>query len=459
MATTSCSIAHRSWAIAICIRQNFQIITRKKSRTCGKPHLSHREAPNVLPNKENDAVTRLNIPRALCGSVRAADTPEALFRNLQAAITGRFAEQGEHITNIAAALETINSRVGAGALGLSGASLLPVDAEYTQTFASYFRSGAGENFLREANASGERATVHAAMSVGSASDGGYLAPVEWDRRLQERQRATSPMRRLALVRPTTVGAYTTLWNLDTWGSGWVGETAVRPLTTSTGLAPVTFASGEIYAQPAATQRLLEDSALSIDAWLIESVDREFNKQEGIAFISGDGTNKPAGLLTYATGGTNAALHPGGAIQVVSGPLNFDQLTDFTFSLDAPYRANATWMMSSLTAAIISKLKDSAGNYYWRESLILGQPATLLGRPVEIDEGMPSPTVGNLCIAFGDFQQGYVINDRIGTRVLRDPYTNKPYVNFYVTKRVGGGVLDPFAIRLLKLTATPGSSNG
>jgi HK97 family phage major capsid protein len=267
------------------------------------------------------------------------------------------------------------------------------------------------------------------------------------------------MRRLALVRPTTVGAYTTLWNLDTWGSGWVGETAVRPLTTSTGLAPVTFASGEIYAQPAATQRLLDDSALNVDQWLVESVEREFNKQEGIAFLSGDGVNKPAGLLTYATGGTNAATHPGGAVQIISAAISVDTLTDFTYALDAPYRQNATWLMSSLTAAIIAKQKDADGNLIWRESLIVGQPSTLLGRPVEIDEAMPSPTIGNLAIAFGDFQQGYVINDRIGTRVLRDPYTNKPYVNFYITKRVGGGVLDPFAIRLLKLTATPGIGNG
>jgi HK97 family phage major capsid protein len=109
-------------------------------------------------------------------------------------------------------------------------------------------------------------------------------------------------------------------------------------------------------------------------------------------------------------------------------------------------------MSSLTAAFIAKLKDADGRPVWRESLIVGQPATLLGRPVEIDEGMPGPIAGNLAIAFGDFKAGYLINDRLGTRILRDPYTNKPYVNFYVTKRVGAGLLDPFAIRLLKVAA-------
>jgi HK97 family phage major capsid protein len=123
-----------------------------------------------------------------------------------------------------------------------------------------------------------------------------------------------------------------------------------------------------------------------------------------------------------------------------------------FKLGSPYRANATWLMSGLTAALLAKLKDANGNLIWRESLIVGQPSTLFGRPVEIDEGMPAPGASAMPIAFGDFAQGYLINDRIGTRVLRDPYTNKPFVMFYVTRRVGGGVLDPNAIKVLKMPA-------
>jgi len=190
----------------------------------------------------------------------------------------------------------------------------------------------------------------------------------------------------------------------------------------------------------------------VESWLKNSVREEFNRQEGIAFIAGDGTNKPAGLLTFAEGGVNAASHPAGALDVTEAAITVDGLIDFMYGLPAPYRQNATWLMNSLTAAVLTKLKDADGNLIWRESLIVGQPSTLLGRPVEIDEAMPAPTAGLMPIAFGDFKAGYLINDRIGTRVLRDPYTNKPYVMFYVTKRVGGGVLDPTAIRVLKVPA-------
>ncbi len=375
--------------------------------------------------------------------------PEALFRDLNTAVTAHINRHGEQMENLEAAVNAIQQQVNGGAGGGSS-HIMPVEPDYTRAFASYFRKGNGEDVLKAANASGERATVHAAMSVGDNSSGGYLAPVEWDRGLLERQRATSPLRRLASVQTTSVGAFTTMWNNDAWGSGWVGEVAGRPITTTASLAPITFESGEIYAMPTATQRILDDAAINVESWLTQSVEREFNRQESIAFLSGDGVNKPSGLLTYAVGGSKANAHPGGPVAVLEGAIDFDALTDLLYGLAAPYRQNATWLMSSLTAAYLAKRKDADGNPLWRQSLIVGQPATLLGRPVEIDEGMPGPIAGNLAIAFGDFKAGYLINDRLGTRILRDPYTNKPYVNFYVTKRVGAGLLDPFAIRLLKV---------
>lgn len=379
-----------------------------------------------------------------------SDDPAVLFRELRAAVDTNLNRNNDAVRNLEAALQDIQAQVNGGVITGGGSHILPVDPDYTSAFASYFRKGGSEDALKAANAVGDRALVQAAMSAGDNSSGGYLAPVEWDRKLQERQRATSPMRRLATVQSTTVGAFSTLWNSDTWGSGWVGETAVRPLTTSATLAPVNFAAGEIYAQPSVTQRLLDDAAINIDNWLVQSVEREFNRQESIAFLSGDGSNKPAGFLTFATGGSNAASHPGGPLQVTTAAITFDTLSDFLFSLDAPYHQNATWLMSSLSAAFIARLKDGDGRPIWRESVLVGQPATLFGRPVEIDEGMPAPTAGNIAVAFGDFKAGYLINDRVGSRILRDPYTNKPYINFYVTKRVGGGVLDPNAIRLLKV---------
>lgn len=400
-------------------------------------------------------------PRAIVGGLRGIRA-EGNAATIIAQLTKAF---GDFKADHNAAIAELNERIAVGNLGAAAAGAFrPDDPDYSAAFASYFRNGgdALEAQIREMNATGRRAQIQAAMSVGTADSGGYLAPTEWDRRISQAQVATSPMRRLATVQSTTVGAYTTLWNDNVWGSGWVGETAARPETTTPGLDPVTFAAGEIYANPAITQRLLDDADFDIEQWLADQVEAEFNKQEGIAFLSGNGTNKPRGLLTYVSGGASTGVHPGGDLTVVvSGHATLlgadtsaalDTLIGFAYGLPAPYRQNATWLMNSNTAATLAKFKDADGNLIYRESLIVGQPATLLGRPVEFDEGMPSIGAGNVPIAFGDFKAGYLINDRTGSRILRDPYTTKPYVSFYVTKRVGAGVADPNAIRLLKIAA-------
>ena len=405
------------------------------------------------------SVLPVALLRTVHPTIRAdGNDPRSLFNDLSRAVAGlrsnienEIAADRRDIENLSSALEAIQQQVGGGITPTDG-FIGAMEPDYTRAFASYARTGDGVDALKAANAAGDRATVHAAMSVGSNTDGGFLAPVEWDRKLHERQRATSPMRRLATVQVTSVGAFTSLWSNDAWGTGWVGETAVRPATTTPALAPIPFAAGEIYANAAATQRLLDDAAMNVDNWLVNSLEREFNRQENIAFLAGDGVNKPHGLLTYAPGEVNEATHPGGSLTVAEAPISYDGLVDFSYGLDAPYRQNATWLMSSLTAASIAKLKDGSDRPIWRDGLMVGQPSTLLGRPVEIDEGMPPPVAGNISIAFGDFRAGYLINDRLGTRILRDPYTNKPYVMFYATKRVGAGVLDPHAIRLLQVPA-------
>ena len=262
------------------------------------------------------------------------------------------------------------------------------------------------------------------------------------------------MRQIANVQVTTVGAYSTVWSDGQWGSGWVGETAPRPNTTNPQLSQIVFKSGEIYANPSITQTLIDDAGFNIERWLADEVAATFALQEGAAFISGDGVNKPAGLLGYAPGG--AFAHPGGAIPVVNSGqaanLTADALHDVVYALAAPYRANATWIMNSTTLARVRKFKDTGGQYLWQPSLDKGQPPTILGYPVVADENMPDVAENSLPIAFGDFRRGYVVNDRAGVRVLRDPYTSKPFVSFYTTKRVGGGVLDPRALRFLKVAA-------
>lgn len=396
------------------------------------------------------------FPRALVGAVRA-ETPDQIAAQIRATL-------GDMNTNIRARIdgveETVQNVIGIlnGMEGITGpantgSAIIPVDSEYTRLFASFVRRGDGEAQITEMQGAGERAAIQAALSVGSDTNGGYLAPVEWDRQISKAQVATSPMRRLAKVVTTSVGAFSTLWESGNPGSGWVGETAARPETTTPTFSPITFTAGEIYANPAATQRILDDAAIDIGQWLVDVLRVEFNRQENIAFLSGDGVNKPAGLLTFVTGGANADAHPGGNLTVVEQAIAVDALIDFMYGLGAPYRQNATWLMSSLTAAALTRMKDSDGNLLWRESLIVGQPATLLGRPVEIDEGMPGPDAGNIAIAFGDFNAGYLVNDRTSSlRLLRDPYTNKPFVHFYTSKRVGGGVLDPNAVRLLRIPA-------
>lgn len=393
------------------------------------------------------------------GLIRASgdeNPTHGMIREIRAAVENFKASYGGRMDEIEASLDQMCRDQTLARLGASSSSI-GVDREYTTAFASYFRKGAADDEvkIKEANASGDRASIQASMSIGDNSSGGYLAPVEWDRTISKAQAATSPMRRLATVQATAVGAYVVLWNNEQWGSGWVGETAGRPATTTTQLTPIEFPTGEIYAMPAITQRLLDDAQLDLEKWLADEIDGEFNRQESIAFLSGDGINKPMGLLQYVPGGAAADRHPGGTLGIspsgTSGAIaTADALIDFSYALAAPYRQNATWLMNSQTAAFLAKMKDGQGNLIWRESLIAGQPSTLLGRPVEIDEGMPSIAPGNLPIAFGDFAAGYLINDRIGTRVLRDPYTNKPFVLFYVTKRVGGGVRDPQAIRLMKI---------
>lgn len=396
-------------------------------------------------------------PRALTrDQVRANQADPATVINEMSATVKSFIERNDkRVGDLEAHFDKHLKSEAALRLG-GGSSAMPEDPEYSRTFASFIRNGQEEEALKRLNAEGYRSQIKAAMSVNTPGDGGYLAPVEWDRMVRKAQQDVSPMRRLAMVVTTGVGGYSTVWSDNAWGSGWVGETAARPETTTPGLDTLVFASGEIYANAAITQRLLDDSALDIESWLSSEIADEFGRQEGVAFLSGDGVNKPQGLLTYVPGGTGANAHPGGTLAIVNSgsasDITSDGLVDFAYSLPAPYRQGASWLMNSTTAAVIAKLKDGDGNYLWRESYRQGEPSTLLGYPVAIDEGMPAIAADATPIAFGNFSRGYVINDRLGIRTLRDPYTNKPFVNFYTTKRVGAGVLDPNAIRLLKISA-------
>lgn len=314
----------------------------------------------------------------------------------------------------------------------AGSEMSPEAAEHKAAFDAYVRRG-DEAGLRELEAK--------AMSAGSGADGGYLVPDETDTEIGRRVSVVSPMRALSTVRTVSTAVLKKPFATTGLATGWVAETAARPQTNAPQLAELSFPTMELYAMPAATQALLDDAAVDIEAWIAGEVDIVFAEQEGDAFIRGDGINKPKGFLDYAavadsawTWGSLGYIATGAAGAWKSaGPS--DTLVDAVYSLKAGHRQNGTFMLNRKVQADIRKFKDADGNYMWRPPASAGQPATLMGFPVAEAEEMPDVAAGSLSIAFGDFRSGYLVVDRAGVRILRDPYSAKPYVLFYTTKRV------------------------
>ena len=347
---------------------------------------------------------------------------------------------GEMQASFQKAIDDLTAKQAAAANGGSVLGDIKGDPEYIAAFKAHMRKG----------------SVEASMSKGTAEDGGYLAPIEWDRTITNKLKVISPIRANAQVQSISGAGFIKLFSDRNFGSGWVGETASRPATSTGQLKPLTFTPGEIYANPALTQGLLDDAAIDLEQWLSGEVDTEFARQEGIAFVSGDGVNKPFGILTYVTGAANETKHPWGAIQVVNSgaadKLTSDGFIDLFYSLPAEFRTNAKLYTNRLSQGAMRKLKDGQGNYLWQPSFAAGQPATLGGEPIVEIADMPNVGANNIAALYGDMAATYLVIDRIGIRVLRDPFTNKPYVHFYTTKRVGGGVQNPDTMRALKIAA-------
>ncbi|RAN31752.1 phage major capsid protein [Hyphomonas pacifica] len=301
------------------------------------------------------------------------------------------------------------------------------------------RSDAWARYLRSGDDSGLARLDVKALNTGTDEQGGYIAPPELDRLIESRLMAASPMRQIATVRQTSAGVYRKPVGLGAAAS-WVGEQATRTETAHSGLSLLEFPAGELYAMPAATQTLLEDSYADIDAWLADEVEAAFAAQESAAFVSGDGSGKPRGFLDYDIVADTS--HVWGKIGSVAGDFGAanaaDQLIDLIYTPQAHFRTNGRFVMNRRTVASVRKLKDGDGRYLWQPGTG-GEAATILGYPVTEVEDMPDIGTGNAAIAFGDFRRFYLIADRQGARVLRDPYSAKPYVLFYTTKRVGGGV--------------------
>ena len=316
-----------------------------------------------------------------------------------------------------------------------------------------------EAYVRNGETGGLRALEMKAMSEGSNTDGGYLVPVEVEQAIGQRLSVISPIRGLASVRTISSNVYKKPFMTTGPAVGWVGETDGRTQTSSPVLDELSFPAMELYAMPAATAVLLEDSAVNLDQWIAQEVEQVFAAQEGTAFVSGDGSNKPKGFLSYTTV-ADASWSWGNIGYVASGAAGAfpssnpsDVLVDFIYAVKAPYRQNANFVMNRKTQGAIRKFKDTTGNYLWQPPAVAGGRASLMGFPVIESEDMPDIAANSLSLAFGDFNSGYLVVDRAGVSVLRDPYTAKPYVLFYTTKRVGGGVQNFEAIKLMKFAVS------
>ncbi|MDR6952716.1 HK97 family phage major capsid protein [Ancylobacter sp. 3268] len=337
--------------------------------------------------------------------------------------------------------------------GLSGR------ADPVADLAAREHKAAFDAYVRHGEAAGLKRIEAKAMSAGVAADGGYVVPSETEREIGKRLAALSPIRAIADVRTISAGTYKKPFMTSGPAVGWVAETAARAQTASPVLDELSFPAMELYAMPVATQTLLDDAAVNIDEWLAIEVEAAFASQEGTAFVTGDGVGKPKGFLSYASVAESAWAWGSLGFVATGTAGDFpsanpsDPLVDLVYALKAGYRQNGSFVMSRRTQGAVRKLKDENGHYLWAPSAGPGQPPSLLGFPVHEAEEMPNIGAGSLSVAFGDFRRGYLVVDRAGVRVLRDPYSAKPYVLFYTTKRVGGGVQDFDAIKLLKFSAS------
>jgi len=365
------------------------------------------------------------------------------FSNFQADIKERLTKQEERMTMIDR--KNMMSRRPV----LSQAA--EVEAPHKKAFAAYLRSG-DDDGLRGL------AMEEKALSTAVAADGGYLVDPQTADRVAGVLRNASSIRAVANVVQVEATAYDVLIDHSDIGAGWASETAAAGETGTPQVERITIPLHELSALPKASQRLLDDSAFSVEDWLAERIADKFARAEGGAFISGDGIDKPKGFLTYVSAENGTEVW-GELVHILTGAdgdfaaVNpADAIVDLVYALGARYRANASFVMNSKTAGAVRKMKDADGRFLWSDGLSAGEPARLMGYAVLISEDMPDIASGAKAIAFGDFNAGYTIAERPDLRILRDPFSAKPHVLFYATKRVGGDVSDFNAIKVLKFAA-------
>jgi HK97 family phage major capsid protein len=322
------------------------------------------------------------------------------------------------------------------------------EAPHKKAFAAYLRSGDDDGF-RHLGLEGK------ALSTQVAADGGYLVDPQTAAEIVGVLRSSASIRTIANVVTVEATAFDVLVDHTDVGAGWASETGAASETGTPQVDRISIPLHELSAMPKASQRLLDDSAFDVEGWLAQRIADKFSRAEAAAFVSGDGDEKPTGFLSYpkvdndvwAWG--NLGYVPTGEDGDFSASDPADAIVDLVYALGARYRANASFVMNSKTAGAVRKMKDADGRFLWSDGLAAGEPARLMGYPVLIAEDMPDIAPGAFALAFGDFRAGYTVAERPDLRILRDPFSAKPYVLFYATKRIGGDVSDFAAIKLLK----------
>ncbi|MEL7090635.1 MAG: phage major capsid protein [Pseudomonadota bacterium] len=358
------------------------------------------------------------------------------FKGFEAELQTRLQQTEERLTMLDRKTMT------AARTPLAGAA--DFEAPHQKAFNAYLRSGEDDG-LRGLEIEGK------SMSTAVNSDGGYLVDPATSETVKSVLNSTASIRSIASVVNVEATSYDVLIDHGDVGTGWATEAGSVTESATPSIDRITIPLHELSALPKASQRLLDDSAFDIEGWLAGRVADKFARAEAAAFISGDGVDKPRGFLTHTmvADGSWTWGNLGYVASGVDGDVTADSIVDVVYALGAEYRANATFVMSSKTASNVRKLRDNDGRFLWTDGLAAGQPATLMGFPVLIAEDMPEPASGSDSIAFGDFGAGYTVAERPDLRVLRDPFSAKPHVLFYATKRVGGDVSDFAAIKILK----------
>lgn len=325
-------------------------------------------------------------------------------------------------------------------------------APHQKAFDAYLRSG-DDDALRGLALDGK------AMSTAVSAEGGYLVDPQTSETVQNVLNSQASLRSVAQTVAVEATSYDVLVDHSEVGTGWASETANLTETETPQIDRISIPLHELAALPKISQRLLDDSAFDIEGWLAERIADKFARSEASAFVSGDGVDKPKGFLTHPAVDNDVwvwgnlgyvVTGQAGAFNVVSPA---DAIIDLVYSVGSRYRANASFVMNSKTAGVVRKIKDADGRFLWSDGLSAGEPARLLGYSVLVSEDMPDIADDATAIAFGDFHAGYTIAERPDLRILRDPFSAKPHVLFYATKRVGGDVSDFAAIKLLKFAVS------